>query len=358
MSFIRELPYNNLPLLWPSENLWKTFDVFEKLNAANKALAELKGHLSAIPNPHIFIHTLSLQEAKESSEIENIFTTNDKLFKAYTTDKATDRSTKEILRYGKALTQAHEQLKSSKAFSISFVEDIYRTIKDETDGIREKEVYIGNDFETIYTPPSSRAVLLEKLDNWIEKANEDSAMDPLIKMAFLHYQFEAIHPFKDGNGRTGRVLNMLYLAEQNLLNEPVLYLSKYINAYKTQYYTLLREVTEEQAWEAWLLYILEAIRATAQYTLKKVKAIETLFEQTRQQIQEKAPNVYSYELLEVLFTQVYCKYEFLIQRKIASRNTASNYFNQLVDLGLLEKEKVGTELIFKNVALYELFRHE
>lgn len=355
MSFIRELPYNELPLLWPSEDLWKTFAVFEKLNTANKALAELKGHMSAIPNPHIFINTLSLQEAKDSSEIENIFTTHDKLFKAYTIDKATDRSTKEILRYGKALTQAHKHLEGGTAFTLSSLEDIYRTIIDATDGIRDKEVYIGNDFETVYTPPSGKAVLLEKLNDWIEKANEDSPMDPLIKMALLHYQFEAIHPFKDGNGRTGRILNVLYLTEQNLLNEPVLYLSRYINAYKTQYYALLREVTEEQAWEAWLLYILEAVHATAQYTLKKVKAIEALFEQTRQLIKEKAPKVYSYELLEVLFTQVYCKYEFLIQRKIASRNTASTYFNQLVDLGILEKEKVGTELIFKNIALYELF---
>ena len=358
MDFIREEPYNNLPLLWPDAKEWKTFAVLEKLNLANKALAELKGHLSAIPNPKIFINTLALQEAKESSAIENIFTTSDKLFKAYTSEYADDAKTKEVLRYGKAVREAFTKLDNIDAFSIPFIESIYRSIKDETDGVREKEVYIGNDFETIYTPPSSKKILLEKLNNWSQKATESSEVDPLIKMAFLHYQFEAIHPFKYGNGRVGRVLNVLYLAHEKLLDEPILYLSKYINAYKNDYYRFLRCVTEEGEWEAWLIYMLEAIKATADITLKKVKAIEELFEKTRQQIQDKAPKVYSYELLEVLFTQVYCKYDFLVKREICSRNTASIYLNQLVALGILEKEKVGTEFIFKNVELYELFSQD
>lgn len=357
-DFIREEPYNKLPLLWPAEKEWRTFAVFEKLNLANKALAELKGHFSAIPNPKIFINTLALQEAKDSSAIENVFTTSEKLFKAYTSAYAEDAKTKEVLRYGRALSEAFEKIDGDDVFGIPFIESIYRSIKDETDGIREKEVYIGNDFETIYTPPSGKEVLIEKLNNWVDKAREDSDIDPLIKMALLHYQFEAIHPFKDGNGRTGRVLNVLYLVDQNLLDEPVFYLSKYINAYKNDYYRLLREVTENEAWEAWVLYMLEGVHATAELTLKKVKAIESLFEKVRQELQEKVPKVYSYELLEVLFTQVYCKYDFLVQRGIASRNTASSYLNKLVELGILEKEKVGTELIFKNVALYELFSHE
>jgi len=253
---------------------------------------------------------------------------------------------------------ARAELHSEMAFSIPFLEKIYQNIQDTTDGVREKEVYIGNEFETIYTPPANKESLRILLHNWVEKAKETSAIDPLIKMAFLHYQFESIHPFFDANGRTGRILNVLYLVEQNLLDEPILYLSKYINAYKNDYYQLLRGVTEEEDWEAWLLYILNAVKATADATLKKVKAIEALFEKTRIQIQESLPKVYSYELLEVLFTQVYCKYEFLIKRKIASRNTASSYLNQLVDMGILKKEKVGTELIFKNVALYELFSQE
>lgn len=177
-------------------------------------------------------------------------------------------------------------------------------------------------------------------------------------MAFLHYQFEAIHPFKDGNGRTGRILNVLYLCFKDLLDEPILYLSKYINTYKKQYYDSLLNVSENEDWENWLLYILDAIRYTAGFTLKKVKAMESLFEQTRNSIQEKAPKVYSYELLEVLFSQVYCKYDFLLQRKIASRNTASDYLNQLTDIGILKKEKVGNAFVFKNIALYDLFSEE
>ncbi len=355
MSFNREQPYNNLPLLWPDEKFWKTISVYEKLNEANKALAELKGHLSAIPNPRIFINTLALQEAKDSSAIENVFTTNDKLYKAFTSEKTADRSTKEVLRYGKALMTSYARIKDSEVFSVSYIEEIYRIIKDETDGIRDIDVYIGNSFEIRYTPPSGKVIILKKLDNWISKAKSDHIIDPLIKMAMLHYQFEAIHPFKDGNGRAGRVLNVLYLCFHNLLDDPVLYISKYINIYKEKYYNLLLGVTEKQEWENWLLFMLEAVRATANHTLKKVKTIERLFDETRRTIEEKAKRIYKYELVELLFTQVYCKYDFLVERKIGNRNTASDYLNQLADMGILEKEKMGTEFIFKNKALYELF---
>jgi Fic family protein len=355
MSFKRDIPFNDLPLLWPHEKLWKTIPVLEKLNLANKALAELKGHMAAIPNPQIFIQTLFLQEAKESSEIENIFTTNDKLFKAFTTEKTTDRNTKEVLRYGKAITDSFKRLKKENKFSLPFIESIYQIIKNDEDGIRKVQVYVGNAFEIRYTPPSGEDVLHDKLSNWVKKANENSDIDPLINMAFLHYQFEAIHPFKDGNGRTGRILNVLYLCFNNLLDEPILYLSKYINTYKRQYYDALLDVSENDNWENWLLYMLDAIKHTAEFTLKKVKAIENLFEKTRKTIQEKATKVYSYELLEVLFSQVYCKYDFLIQRNIASRNTASDYLNELTKIGILEKEKVGNTFVFKNIALYELF---
>lgn len=351
-------PYNDLPLLFPDEKYWKTIEIYQQTNKANKALAELKGRLSAIPCPKIFINTLSLQEAKDSSSIENIFTTNDKLFKAFTIAHVSDPGTKEVLRYGKALVNAFDLIKKGIDFSIKFLEDIYSNIKDENDGLRDIQVRIGNAFQTVYTPPCCKDILQEKLYNWLEYANNQYDIDPLIVLSVLHYQFEAIHPFKDGNGRTGRVLNVLYLSSQKLLDEPVLYLSKYINEYKGEYYRLLREVTEKQEWQNWIIYMLKAIEETAKYTLNKVLGIIELLEKTQNKIKNDLPDIYSYELVELLFNQVYSKYAFLEERKIASRNTASKYLNKLVEIGILEKEKIGNEFIFKNIELYNLFKDE
>lgn len=356
MVFDPRKPYNDLPLLFPDEKYWKTIEIYEQANKANKSLAELKGRLSAIPNPQIFINTLSLQEAKDSSSIENVFTTNDKLFKAFSSSGFADKDTKEVLRYGKALVSAFNSIKSGATFSIDMIEDIYRNIKDESDGIRDSEVFIGNAFKIVYTPPCCKDVLLKKLNNWLEYANNQFDIEPLIKLAVLHYQFEAIHPFMDGNGRTGRVLNVLFLSSQNLLDEPVLYLSKYINEFKDDYHRLLKEVTEKYKWQNWILYILKTVEETAKYTLNKVLSIIKLVENTKSKIQNDLPDIYSYELVEVLFTQVYSKYVFLEERKIASRNTASKYLNKLVDAGILEKEKIGNEFIFKNIALYNLIK--
>ncbi len=356
MKFDPYQPYNDLPLLFPGEKYWRTIKILEQTNKANKALAELKGRMAAIPNPKIFINTLALQEAKDSSSIENVFTTNDKLFKALTATATPDPQTKEVLRYGKALTDAFNKIKTGDRFSIDMIEKIYQNIKNKDDGIRDNDVFIGNHFKTVYTPPCCKEILIEKLNNWLTYANGGIEVDPLIKMAILHYQFEAIHPFSDGNGRTGRVLNVLYLTMQNLLDEPILYHSKYINTYKKEYYRLLIGVTEDQKWEEWILYMLKAIEHTANSTLQKVVNIINLFEQVKQKIKGKLPNIYSFELVEILFTQIYTKYAILEKNKIASRNTASKYLNQLVDIGILEKEKVGTEYIYKNIELFELFK--
>jgi Fic family protein len=357
MKFDADKPYNQLPEILPDERYWRLLSVYEQANKANRALAELKGRLSAIPNPKIFINTLSLQEAKDSSSIENVFTTNDKLFKAFTADSEADPHTREVLRYGKALVDGFEVIKSGNEFSVELIENIYRNIKDEEDGIRDFPVYIGDDNRRIYTPPCCRDVILDKLYNWITVANSKSdGMDPLIKMAILHYQFEAIHPFKDGNGRTGRVINVLLLSAYDLLDDPVLYLSKYINEHKNNYYRLLLDVTEENNWEEWILFMLKAVEETSRYTLDKVFTIIELFNDTKERIQDEAPEIYSFELLETLFTQVYCKYAFLVERGIASRNTASRYLNRLVEIGILEREKVGNEFIFKNKGLYGIFK--
>ena len=357
MKFNPDKPYNELPDILPDERYWRLLSIYEQANRANRAMAELKGRLSAIPNPDIFINALSLQEAKDSSSIENVFTTNDKLFKAFTLDSTADLQTKEVLRYGKALVDGFGVIKSQKNFSVELIELIYRNIKKEDDGIRDLSVYIGNNHRRVYTPPCCRDVILGKLENWISVANSKSDdIDPLIKMAILHYQFEAIHPFKDGNGRTGRVINVLFLSAFDLLDDPVLYLSKYINEHKNEYYRLLLSVTENNSWEEWILFMLKGIEETSRYTLDKVLTIIELFNYTKEKMQNEASDIYSFELLEALFTQVYCKYAILVEKEIASRNTASKYLNKLVEIGILEKEKVGNEFIFKNKGLYERLR--
>lgn len=349
-------PYNELPLLPPSQEVWEQIEVYKVLAEARAALAELKGRCPVIPNPYMLINTLVLQEAKDSSSIENIFTTSDKLYRAFASSMvAADPQTKEVLRYRQALLTAWENLKEAD-FSISIIENIYHEIKEKDDGVRDREVYIGNAFETIYTPPCCKDVLIEKLNNWIDFAKSDDAIDPLIKMAILHYQFEAIHPFSDGNGRTGRVLNVLFLSKLELLDFPILYLSKYINTYKSDYYRLLREVTTSEKWTEWIIYILTSIKETAVYTLKKVNAIYELFQQTLQKVQKDTPDVYSYELVSLLFEQPYCKIAFLVDRDIASRNTASKYLGELVKIGILKKEQSGSESLYVNQKLYQLLQ--
>jgi Fic family protein len=355
IKFDRTEPYNDLPLLFPEEKYWRTLDVLEASIKANRALAELKGRMASIPNPKIFLNTLTLQEAKDSSAIENVFTTNDKLFKAFTSSSIQDPQTKEVLLYGKALVEASGLIKDNPVFTIDNIEQIYQSIKSESDGIREGGVRIGNSFTTVYTPPSGKKLILEKIDNWLTFANSHHNIEPLIKMAVLHYQFEAIHPFRDGNGRTGRLLNVLFLSMHGLLDEPILCLSRYINEYRGEYYNLLQSVTEKYDWEKWILYILAAVENTAEYTQNKVRAILDLMDETKRKMVNEVPDVYSHELLELLFTQVYSKYAFVEERGIASRNTASKYLNKLSDIGILEKEKIGNEYIFKNTALYNVF---
>ncbi len=349
-------PYNELPLLPPSKEVWEKIEVYKVLAEARAALAELKGRCPVIPNPYMLINTLVLQEAKDSSSIENIFTTSDKLYRAFASSMvAADPQTKEVLRYRQALLTAWESLKNT-VFSVPIIENIYNEIKEKEDGVRDREVYIGNAFETIYTPPCCKDVLLEKLNNWIDFAKADDTIDPLIKMAILHYQFEAIHPFTDGNGRTGRVLNVLYLSKLDLLDYPILYLSKYINLYKNDYYRLLREVTTSGKWTEWIIYILTSIKETAVYTLKKVNAIYELFQQTLQKIQNDAHEVYSYELVSLLFEQPYCKIAFLVDGGIASRNTASKYLGAIEKIGILKKEQSGSESLYVNQNLYQLLQ--
>ncbi|MBA4406530.1 Fic family protein [bacterium] len=354
MPFDPNKPYNDLPLLPPAADIETKF-ILKKLTAARVALSELKGRALVIPNQKMLINSLVLQEAKSSSSIENIFTTDDKLYKAFSASQPTlDPATKEVLKYRKAVWHAHQHFIPNKLFDQNLIENIYRDIKEEADGFRTIQVRIGNQHTTVYTPPEPGDILNAKISNWLDFANSANDLDPLIKMAVLHYQFESIHPFKDGNGRTGRVINVLYLVKQGLLDLPILYLSKYINQNKDRYYSLLTDVTANSNWEALIIYMLDAIENTAVSTLQKINEIYSLFDDTLKVVKKEAVDIYSYELVELLFHQPYCKISFLTDANIGNRNTASKYLNKLESLGILKKEKEGTEILYLNQKLYEI----
>jgi len=359
MSFNKEQPYNDLPLLLPDNNIWQTIEIYKKLAEARAALAELKGRLPIIPNPLMLINTLVLQEAKDSSTIENIFTTNDELYKAFSSSGSNvNPSTKEVLRYREALWSAFAKLKSPTDYSVDLAVEIFKTITGKDERIRTVQVYIGSSNSVVYTPPEQGNILMDKLNNWFDTALNNNSIDPLIKMAMLHYQFEAIHPFTDGNGRTGRILNVLFLCSQKLIDLPVIYLSKYILENKNNYYRLLRDVTENGLWKDWIIYMLDAVKHTAEFTLDKVNLIYNSYLAAIEKVKTEAPEIYTHELIEVIYNQPYCKIAILEEKKIASRNTASKYLRKLEELGILVSEQVGRETLYKNLALLKILSSE
>lgn len=351
----KDRPYNSLPLLPPDSSKWETLDVYKKLAVARSALAELKGRAPVIPNPMMLMNTIVVQEAKDSSSIENILTTSDNLYMAMASPSIRqDSSTKEVLKYREAIWSSYQQLKKSKRPDNNLIIDIFRTITGSSEGIRNVQVRIGNASTTVYTPPECGKTLENKLKNWFKFAVTDNGIDPLIKMAILHHQFESIHPFTDGNGRTGRIFNVLFLTWTGLLELPVLYLSKYILKNKQEYYRLLNVVRETDNWEEWILYMLEAVIQTSTFTLEKVNAVFSLFHKVQVQLKSQASDIYSYELLETLFSQPYCKIGILVEKGIASRNTASKYLKRLSDLQILVPVKKGSEFMFLNKNLYDI----
>ena len=357
MAFPRKTPYNTLPLLPPRVEL-ETKPVLKRCIAANKALAELKGAGDVIPNQAMLINAIPLQEAKLSSEIENIVTTQDELFRAALDESSpADPKTKEVLRYRTALRRGAELLHSD-GLSLSLLEEICSVLRNERVSFRTDQlVRIGNPDTGVvtYTPPFGAAVVREKLKNLLEFLLSPSELDPLIRLAVAHYQFEAIHPFDDGNGRTGRILSILHLLHERLLKIPVLYLSRYIIQKKPEYYRRLREVTEKGAWEDWILYKLDGIVETASWTTNRIFAIRDLFEETLERCRGDLPTrVYSKELVELVFAQPYCKIQFLVDAGIAARQTASEYLKELDKIGVLSGERRGREMIYKHPALLEV----
>ncbi|MET1046706.1 MAG: protein adenylyltransferase Fic [Hyphomicrobium sp.] len=343
-------PYDALPPLPPPVDL-ETKAVLKRCIAARTAVAELRRAGELILDQSVLINTIPLLEAKDSSEIENIVTTNDALFReASQADEASDPATKEALRYRSALFSGYEALKSRPLTARTAI-DVCSQIKGvamdvrKTPGTNLKNTFTG---EVIYTPPEGEAVLRDLLGNWEIFANAEDDIDPLIRMAALHYQFEAIHPFADGNGRTGRILNILVLIQAGLLDIPTLYLSRHIVRTKSDYYRLLQGVTIKGEWEPWLLYMLTAVETTATWTNAKIRAIRDLMANTAEYTKNKAPGAYSRELIEVIFAQPYTRIAHLTERGIAQRVSASRYLKQLVNIGVLAEEKRGTHKLFIN----------
>lgn len=350
-------PYDDLPLLPPGIDV-ETKAVLKRAMSASRALAELKGSDGLIPDQAILINAIPLQEAKASSEIENIVTTNDALYRAADiTSAATDPQTKEVLRYRTALYRGYEKVKAG-GISLDLIRDLCSMLRDadvdfRTDG---QNVFIGNRVsrKKSYTPPQGGPILLTKLRNLEDYLNRSDGPDPIIKMAAAHYQFEAIHPFDDGNGRTGRILNILYLVRAGLLDIPVLYLSGFIIKNKPEYYRRLRGVTEANEWEAWLVYMLEGVEQTALWTRSRIEGIRTLLDSTIERCRGELPKIYSKELIELIFRRPYCRIADLVDSGIAKRQTASEYLQELERLGILSGEKAGRELIYRNEALLKV----
>ncbi|ABQ28291.1 protein adenylyltransferase Fic [Geotalea uraniireducens] len=356
MPFNPLMPYNDLPLLPPQAEL-ESKDILRKAISANRALAELKGAGELIPNQSMLINSIPLQEARTSSEIENIITTNDKLFQAAAVESASDPATKEVLHYRTALKNGFDMLQE-RPISVNLMIDICRTLKNtEIDVRKVTGTTLSNPAtgEVYYTPPEGEGIIREKLGNLETYIHQEDDLDPLIKMAVMHYQFEAIHPFHDGNGRTGRILNILFLVEKGLLKIPVLYLSRYIIQNKNEYYRLLREVTAKGAWEPWVIYMLAAIEETALWTCEKIKAIRDLLEETVILCKEKlSGSIYSRELVDLIFVQPYCKIAFLVEAGIAERKTASVYLQKLEGIGVLRSAQLGREKVYINPRLIDL----
>lgn len=353
-------PYNALSLLPPKVEI-ETKSILRKTIQANAALAELKAYAHIIPNQSILINSLTLKEAKDSSGIENIITTHDELFKAFSLQlQNINPATKEVLNYKEALWFGYEQVQQKKFLNTNIIVKIQELIVENNAGIRQQPGTVLKNDKTgavIYTPPDDRDAINKLLKNLENYLNEDAdSAHALIKMALIHYQFESIHPFYDGNGRTGRIVNVLYLILAGLLELPILYISSYIIKHKAIYYKLLQEVRTKNNWEAWILFMLDCIEHTAKDTLNRIKHIKTIFDSTAEKVKRDLPKIYTRELIEIIFNQPYCKINHLVENNIVERQAAGRYLKQLEDIKVLHSKKTGRDIIYINTELYELLK--
>jgi Fic family protein len=360
-KFDRQKPYNDLPLLPPSRDIENNPIILKRLVSASRVLATVNGNLNRLPNPLMLINTLALQEARTSTEIENIFTTEDELYKAISDtykDANINPATKEVLKYREALWAGYKELHINQKIDANLIKQIFNQIKETTSGYRPPQAQVvikrgESEFragEIIYTPPRSEGLIETLMDNLIDYLNNDDLYpaDPLLKMCVAHYQFEAIHPFQDGNGRTGRILNLLYLFSKGLLNQPVLYLSKFIIQNKEDYYFKLGAVTQRNAWESWIEFMLEATEKTSLLTNARINEILAQMDSTLEYAKGKI-KWYTKEVNEAIFSQPYIKPS-LIGKIIGktSRTTLTKYMNDLVKYKILRPRKDGVEVFYIN----------
>lgn len=336
--------------------------VLKQATLAHRYLAELKGIAATIPNQSILINTLTLQEAKDSSAIENIITTHDELFKAeLMTDYIVSASTKEVRNYALALRKGFELVKENKILTLGNILQIQQELEHNSAGLRKtmgttlKNQQTG---ETVYTPPQHYDEIYALMQNLVDFINDDtlSDLDPLVKMAIMHHQFESIHPFYDGNGRTGRIINILYLVVQDLLNLPILYLSRFIVENKGDYYRLLQHVRNTGEWEEWLMYMLKGVQQTAVQTIELITQIKIIMQAYKQRMRQELPKIYSQDLLNNLFRHPYTKIEFLMSELQVSKSTAIRYLDLLVEKVFLTKYMIGKHTFYINQPLFDLFK--
>ena len=341
----------------------ETKPVLKKVANARNALAELRGVCTSIPNQSILINTLSLQEAKDSSAIENIITTHDDLYRSDPlTQQFASLAAKEVHSYAAALRNGFEQVKETGLLTNNHILEIQATLGENHAGFRKLPgTALKNDQtgEVVYTPPQEPQQILDLMSNLEQFINDDTLADwdPLVKMAIIHHQFESIHPFYDGNSRTGRIINILYLVKQGLLNTPVLYLSRYINQNKSDYYRLLQSVRDENGWHEWVMYMLTGVEQTARQTTRLVDYMKSLMLLQKHKIKRERPKIYSQDLVNILFCHPYSKIEFLVRELEVSRITATRYLDELEVIGLMRKLRIEKSNYYINIQLFELFRN-
>jgi Fic family protein len=350
-----------LPQKLPLKIDLETKAVLKKVISANKALATLNGVAKIIPNQAILINSLVLQEAKDSSEIENIITTHDEIFKSSVDETAMSQSAKEVQNYRQALLKGYELVKEHKLLITRHIIDIQQELEQNNAGIRKQSgTLLKNPLtgEVKHIPPQNYSDIVNLLSNLENYINNDELedYDPLIKMAIIHFQFESIHPFYDGNGRTGRIINILYLVLKELLNLPILYLSRYIIKHKNDYYRLLQEVQINNDWKSFVMYMLDSVEQTSLETIKLVEAIQSLMDKTKSKIETELPKVYSKDLLEIIFSYPYTKIEFLVNKLGIHRDTASKHLKELEKIGILKSIKLGKTKFFVNVELFDMLK--
>lgn len=348
-----------IPKPLPLPQTIETTKVLKKTISANRALARLNGVAKIIPNQAILINSLVLQEAKDSSEIENIITTHDELYRASVDISNVSNEAKEVHHYSKALLMGFDLVKENKLLLKKYVVAMQQELEQNSAGVRKqsgtnlKNAQTG---EVIFTPPQDYETIQNLLDNLEKFINEPSENDPLVNMAIIHYQFETIHPFYDGNGRTGRIINILYLILKELLDIPILYLSRYIIKNKRDYYRLLQEVRTKESMEEWILYMVDGVEQTSLETIELVENIYKLMEETANEVKEKLPKIYSKDLIEALFIHPYTKIEFLVDKLGIARQTASRHLKDLENLGIVQSIQIKNSKYFVNIKLFSMLQ--